>query len=97
MELSGTYEAETAMTEDEFAGRVADGLIGGEAALYRAVSGIEPPVQDIWPDPGWNRERGMRAFDVILAGGTILHLLSSRGRAFTLLTDDDLNAEYGGE
>jgi hypothetical protein len=85
------------MTEDEFAGRVADGLIRDELELYRAVSWIEPPVQDIWPDPGWNRERGTRAFDVILAGGTVLHLLSSQGRAFSQLTDEELNAEFGGD
>ncbi len=85
------------MTEDEFTGRVADGLIRDEVALYRAAEEIEPPVQDIWPDPGWNRERGTRAFDVILAGGTVLHLCSSWGRAFALLTDEELSDEFGGD
>jgi hypothetical protein len=84
------------MTEDEFVGRVADGLIRDEVTLYRAVTEIEPPVQDVWPDPGWNRERGTRAFDVILAGGTILHLCSSRDRAFALFADDELSIGFGG-
>ncbi len=78
------------MTEDEFVYRVRNELIPDELELYRTVPLVEPPLQDVWPDPSWNTERGSRAFDLTLADGRILHLRSEDGRAFRLLSDDDI-------
>jgi hypothetical protein len=80
-----------AMREDEFEGRIRDGMIATESDLYDMVRQIEPPVQAVWPDPRWNTDKATRAFDVILASGRVLHLRSVTGYTFALVADEDLD------